>query len=80
MNKTFKILAIVVLGAIILLSLPFLYVSINALLFGSFEWYPTPEQMEKARLGGFVGTAIALFVDILAGVGLTKLIKSMRIK
>ena len=80
MNKTVRIIFVILLAAILLLSFPFLFVSLNGVIIGSFEWYPRPEDIAAKRMVYIFISSLILIVDTIVIVKLIKLIKSIRSK
>lgn len=80
MNKPVKIIVIIFLAAVFLLSLPYLFTFINGAIIGSYEWYPRPEDIAAKRMTYIFVLALILAVDTIVGIGLIKLVKSLRSK
>lgn len=80
MSKPLKFIVCIALALILLLSLPFLYVFITGVIVGSFETFPRQDDVAVKRMVyTFISTAI-LIADIFAGVGLLRIVKTMRTK
>jgi hypothetical protein len=62
-SKMTEIIICVTLASILLLSLPVLCVFINAAVIGSLEAFPTPEQIEKGRIGYSLLSLLIIALD-----------------
>ena len=65
--KTFKkILINIVFIILAIWAVAILYMGILMLVHGSFEWFPTEEDMDKARFGGFVLATLGAVAESIA--------------
>ena len=78
MNKTVRIIFVILLAAILLLSFPFLFVFLNGAIIGSYEWFPRPEDIATKRMIYIFISFMILIVDTIVIVKLIRLIKSIR--
>jgi len=69
---------IVLLIALLLLSLPFLYICISGSMIGSLEWFPNPDDTAIKRGIYILCSIMILSVDVFLGIILSRLIKSIR--
>ena len=79
MKKTIMSIFIALLIVLLLLSLPFIYISISGIIIGSFEMFPNQGDVADYRLIWTFIVSVIVFVDIFLIIGLVKLIKSLRI-
>jgi len=75
MGKMIRITLIALLVALLLLSLPFLYVFIRGSITGSFEWFPNSDDAAMKRGIYIICSIMIISVDVFLGIILSRLIK-----
>jgi len=78
MNKTIKIVFIILLTATILLSLPVLYILISGIIAGSFEWHPRTEDILINRVIYIVCSIAVIIFSIFVCIIIKKLVNSVK--
>ena len=75
MGKIIRITLIALLVALVLFSLPFLYIFISGSITGSFEWFPNSDYIAIKRGIYIICSIMILSVDVFLGIILSRLIK-----
>ena len=78
MKKGITISLIIVLSAVLLLSLPCLYVWVQGTIIASFEWFPREDDIAVGRVVYATILVFTIAIDAILCIGLVKLIKELR--